>query len=244
MKTHPKSFKSKSYPEIIRKNIFIKKNSKPYKIFPELGLKNKETLIQNSPRLSICFSSHPWDIATMSMRGIESCMGWNEEYPESLVGSILDPYTAIIYITNHTESSSGYGYGANIKLSGYKSMIARAVVRLVTDTRKVSGQDNVPYIFMEKIYTNSSFSKAAFNAENVFSEYISDNLNSKLKVVSRVIGLSPYPVTPTSKITEQIIKSGRDWYLTYSDAELHYQKVNVFYQPKKAAKHILKHYKK
>jgi len=89
---------------------------------------------------SIVFSSDGidglWDIATMSMRGIKSCQRWNGEYKQCLIGSIVDPFTGIIYLTS----------GANYKQFGTK-MVRRCIVRFVVD-----GENDKPFITIDKMY--------------------------------------------------------------------------------------------
>ncbi len=69
--------------------------------------------------LEIVFSTHPWDIATMSMRGIKSCQSWGKTQSTCLIGSIIDPNMGIMYITDGKPHSK---YG--------ERMLARTVVRL------------------------------------------------------------------------------------------------------------------
>ena len=76
-----------------------------------------------------------WDIATMSMRGITSCQSWGKEYSERLVGSMIDPFTGIIYLT----SGSKTDYGSK--------MNHRCIVRFVVNRRK-----RRPNILIEKMY--------------------------------------------------------------------------------------------
>src|ERR1019366_811087 len=163
---YPKSFKSEKYPKFIQKSIFLKAYPKPKKIFPRIGLKNYKVSLTTkeiksiSPRikkkLKICFSSEGnkgfWDIATMSMRGVSSCMRWSNTHSKSLIGSILDQYAGVIYITNEIQTR----YGDKI--------IARAVVRLIVDSK------NKPYIFIERIYNNSGDDDDAI--ENIFNSFI------------------------------------------------------------------------
>ena len=75
--------------------------------------------------LKIVFSDHPWDIATMSMRGINSCQAWGKIQSPALIGSILDPNMAIVYLTDGKAHKS---YG--------QRMLARCVVRLVVPSSK------------------------------------------------------------------------------------------------------------
>jgi hypothetical protein len=92
-------------------------------------------------KFKIVFSSDDingaYDIATMSMRGISSCQNWNNgEYRYCTIGSMLDTFVGIIYLTSGTDFN-------NI---GTK-MIKRSVVRFVIDKEK-----NKPFIFIDKMY--------------------------------------------------------------------------------------------
>lgn len=79
-----------------------------------------------------------WDIATMSMRGISSCQTWDEGVGNGakVVGSMIDPFTAIIYLTT----------GEQYNTFGSK-MIRRCIVRYVIDR-----EGNKPYLLLEKMY--------------------------------------------------------------------------------------------
>jgi hypothetical protein len=94
--------------------------------------------IKNSWR--IVFSSSDdvgvWDIATMSMRGIDSCQSWDGSYRRNLIGSIIDPFVAVIYVTNN---KNYYKLG--------KEMIYRCVVRYV-----VNQTTNKPALLLEPMY--------------------------------------------------------------------------------------------
>lgn len=79
--------------------------------------------------LTLKFSADPWDIATMSMRGITSCMAWSSSHSRSLVGSILDPCCGIIYL----ERKDG-------------QMVARSVVRVVKENGLIKILMERPYI--------------------------------------------------------------------------------------------------
>lgn len=70
--------------------------------------------------LKFVFSTKPWDIATMSMRGIKSCQGWSSSHRSCLIGSVVDPYMGVAYITD----------GKTFEGRGPR-MLVRSVVRLV-----------------------------------------------------------------------------------------------------------------
>jgi len=117
-------------------------------------------------KFSIAFSSDGvdglWDIATMSMRGITSCQRWQGQHKHCLIGSIVDPFTAVIYLTS----------GTNYKHLGPK-MIRRSVVRFVIDNI-----DKKPYILIDRVYPSHDDSAA-----RKFSEFITKKTNGKFKVV-------------------------------------------------------------
>jgi hypothetical protein len=117
-------------------------------------------------KFSIVFSSDGvdglWDIATMSMRGITSCQRWQGQYRHCLIGSIVDPFTAIIYLTS----------GTDYKHLGAK-MIRRSVVRFVVDAL-----DKKPYILIDRVYP--SYDEEAVKK---FIEFITQKTHGKFKVM-------------------------------------------------------------
>lgn len=107
--------------------------------------------LSNADNLKIVFSTHPWDIATMSMRGISSCQSWTHQYSSHLIGSILDPYCGIIYITN----------GGNTKYGS--KMLVRSIVRVVAKNKNAVDSNlnkhklliESPYVFNNKGYVKN-----------------------------------------------------------------------------------------
>lgn len=77
-----------------------------------------------------------WDIATMSMRGVESCQSWSGAYKSKLIGSIVNPYIGIIYLSTG-KSHSKYG----------SRMVRRCVVKFVVDAIT-----NKPTIYLDRMY--------------------------------------------------------------------------------------------
>jgi hypothetical protein len=116
----------------------------------------KEFSSQNVPSIKykVCFSSDGtdglWDIATMSMRGITSCQAWGSDRSRQLVGSIIDPFTGIIYLTTGAKHGE---YGTK--------MLRRCVVRLVVNKRKKQ-----PFIGIERMYP--AHDKATYKAFETF----------------------------------------------------------------------------
>jgi hypothetical protein len=95
----------------------------------------------SSNKLLIRFSSDGaegvWDVATMSMRGISSCQSWGSGNATHVVGSMIDPFTGIIYITTGDDKFSEYG----------SKMIRRCIVRFI-----VNEKTKKSYLFLERMY--------------------------------------------------------------------------------------------
>jgi hypothetical protein len=173
--------------------------------------------------LKVCFSSDGnkgyWDIATMSMRKISSCMRWTSDHAMSLVGSIVDPYAAIIYITDGTKTKYG------------SAMLARAVVRFVSDHGK-------PAIFVEKVYKNG-YAHNDDEIMRVFISYISNRVNIPVIDGSgdwdwRGSGNQEIPLSETTTAIKSLYND--DDYcsiFSYRDSGLPYMNVKKFYNPKK-----------
>lgn len=149
----PRSFTSLRYPKFIRQHPVLKQNPKIQKIFPLIGLKNqslpliqfllekKEKELFANKNYQIMFSSDPWDISTMSMRGVKSCQRWGSTHASHLIGSILDPCCAIIYLTDGSKTNKG------------SKILVRSVVRFVLDqaTRKRK------YVVIDEPYFEEQF---------------------------------------------------------------------------------------
>lgn len=103
-----------------------------------------------------------WDIATMSMRGIASCQTWTSSHSANLVGSMVDPFTGIMYITS-----------GNIHDDLGSKMIRRCIVRFVvnTKTRKQS-------LMMEKMYPSHDK-----NIADTFKKFLSNKVGKKYTIV-------------------------------------------------------------
>jgi len=117
------SFSQKSQNQIQKKLLEARKDSTKRTMYPKY----------------VVFSSKPEDIMHMSMRGIKSCMRWQSRHSKSLIGSVIDPYCSIIYLTDNLKT---------------KNMLARAVVRYVHNSDNCSNE-----IFIEKIYFNKKFTE-------------------------------------------------------------------------------------
>jgi hypothetical protein len=81
-----------------------------------------------------------WDIATMSMRGIESCQSWDGAFKSRLIGSMCDPYVGIIYLTNN-KSYNKYG----------PRMVRRCVVKFL-----INKETSNPVISLDRMYPEYS----------------------------------------------------------------------------------------
>lgn len=107
-------------------------NMEEFKEFSKINLPNKN--------YKLTFSSTgedgAWDIATMSERGIKSCMSWNNPQSHGLIGSIVSKFVGIIYISSANSENK---------------MLYRSLVRFCIDknTKK-------PFVFVDKIYPSEN----------------------------------------------------------------------------------------
>jgi hypothetical protein len=155
------------------------------KIFPYVGLKNsveKDFCELDGKKIDLVFSSEKtkgvYDIATMSMRGIYSCLNLgNVHAKDKLIGNIVSPFSAIIYLTDNTKTEYG------------KKMLRRSMVRFC-----VSGVERSPEIFIDRVYHHNperigSFEYADYkmgyderSIQETFKLYIATNLTCNIKV--------------------------------------------------------------
>jgi hypothetical protein len=169
------------------------------------GWKDFNTNNVSSDSSSIVFASTGvdglWDIATMSMRGISSCIRWDGKFKLTLIGSIADPFTGIIYLTSGKKHGK---FGTR--------MIKRCVVRFVVNSEKEK-----PYLLVDRMYPSLS--------QNVL-EAFTDFLHSKSGldvcfgpfIPQRTINNSYIPRNPINdKLTEKT--------LTYRDTKIPIGKV-------------------
>jgi hypothetical protein len=181
--------------------------------------------------LSICFTSDGnkgyWDLATMSMRGVSSCMEWSSGNATSLIGTILDPYAGMVYITNGTSTKHG------------EKIIARSVVRLAVNRRG----KHKPIILLEPIYTNGIINTSVYSA--IFRSFISSMIKNKADVeclykdIGYDDGYTQY-VIPVSEQVNDIIQvedtygmDDEDSILSYRDSGINYDHIKKFYNPMK-----------
>lgn len=229
---YPKSFNDKKYPEFIRNSVFLKAYPKPEKVFPRIGLKNCEVALSSiktdearelmdsfrgGKNLKVCFSSSGekgyWDIATMSMRKITSCMYWGSGNSRTLIGSILDPYTGIIYITDGKNTKYGEG------------MLARAVVRFVINKK------NLPHIFIEEIYYSQPYHRRmSAELRDVFEVFIAAKTNLPIAICPSSFSI---PQTETTHSIFDAITDDADSTLSYRDSCIYYTVSKKFYDPSK-----------
>ena len=124
--------------------------------------------IPNNNQFKIVFSSDgvdgAWDIATMSMRGIQSCQNWNTgEYKHCTIGSVIDPFVAIMYLTSG-EKYNEYG----------SKMIRRSIVRFIID-----GKTKKPYLHIDNMYP--SIDNKIMNS---FKNVLKKKTNNKFEIKS------------------------------------------------------------
>jgi len=138
-----------------------------------------------------------WDIATISMRGIESCQGWGKPQSKSLIGSMVDPFVGIIYLSSGTKTSHG------------SKMLRRCVVRFV-----VNKKDKKPNLFIEQMYPE--YNKAIMDQ---FILFLKEKTKNKFPI--RVYDHNYFGnnmVIPTSEVVSKLDMDDR----SYRDAEIDY----------------------
>jgi hypothetical protein len=139
-----------------------------------------------------------WDIATMSMRGISSCQGWGKEYCGKLVGSIVDPFTGIIYLTSGTKTDYG------------SKMLRRCIVRFVVKERSKE-----PSIVIDTMYPE--YNKAVMKE---FITFLKEKTKNKFDIIDLKNGLRSNVVIPTSEVVSNLdydCRSYRDNEIDYDD---------------------------
>ena len=195
------------------KQVFAQKNESLFKVYPKLksflsknyGYNNLVELDQIpafkdyssnnfNGKLNIVFSSDEiqgaWDILTMSQRGIQSCQSWNGQYKNCTIGSVLDPFTAIIYLTSGSKTQYG------------SKMIRRCIVRFVVD-RFVKQ----PCIFLEYMYPAEH--PATMKA---FKDAIRARIGDKFPIVDQHSSTNRYYV-PYSDTTKFLLQHSNPSYV-------------------------------
>jgi hypothetical protein len=127
-----------------------------------------------SNHFQIVFSSDGvdglWDIATMSMRGISSCQSWTGGQRNALVGSLVDPFVGVIYLTSGTK----FIIGANKRKQDMGSkMIRRSLVRFA-----INSTTKKPFLIVDRMYPE-------FDKEIVkeFISFIKKRVDDRIDVV-------------------------------------------------------------
>lgn len=166
--------------------------------FKDFSTKNVPAL-KYKLRFSSEGSEGLWDIATMSMRGINSCQSWGSGNHTHIVGSLVDPFTGIIYLTS----------GGKFNEYGSK-MIRRCVVRFMVD------QKGIPFIALERMYP--AMEKGALNS---FIGFIKEMTDKKFDVIYLERGGSRRGYVPMSKI----VGSLTDYDKPYRDSGTQYNAV-------------------
>ena len=171
------------------------------------------------PGWRVVFSSEgtdgAWDIATMSERGIDSCQAWDGSYRRNLIGSMIDPFVGVIYITDGVDH---YKRG--------RRMLYRAVVRYV-----VHRQTRRPALLIESIYSydgdeydNESGADAA---RKILKQYLSKHVSRKMPILR---SRGSYEI-PNSSAVETLASLHENYQdardgkcLSYRDSGINYSK--------------------
>jgi hypothetical protein len=138
--------------------------------YAKVDLVTNEEIEKECKNLQIVFSSDgidgAWDLATMSMRGIKSCMRWEARQSRALVGSITDPCCGIIYLTNGAKTQYG------------SKMLFRALVRVVVDESKK------PALILDRLYSSfyknkpDEYNRLDLQIRELFVNYLKKRVNN------------------------------------------------------------------
>lgn len=183
--------KTKSFqklPHFINKHNIFANIKKIKKIFPHIGLSNcLESLTTGDPifggdnkKIYIGFSSSGalglWDIATMSMRGVCSCMHWENSHSRHLIGSVTDPFLGIVYITDNENTPYGISFRR------------RALVRFVYDFRQKQYKLLIERVYIDTgnqnplVYNNKDSNERAIL--ETFKTFLTAKVGNKYPVIS------------------------------------------------------------
>lgn len=164
----------------------------------------KQFSSENIPQhLKIVFSSDGvdglWDISTISMRGITSCQSWEGQYKKKLIGTIVDPFAAVIYLT----SGSNTKYGSK--------MVRRCIVRFIVD------KDKKPFILLDRMYSN--YDEGTAKEFNTFIKNKTDNKFDVIDIATTVEDIKSYYIPTNSSIHGKLKQSQ----LSYRDSKIPYK---------------------
>lgn len=188
-------------------------NDKDIWSLPINAIKTYNTL--SNKTYSVVFSYNPWDIATMSMRGIKSCQSWDSDMKSHLIGSIYDPCCGIIYLKCNQKNKYG------------SLMLARSVVRLVKSGKNSLFTIEDPYFFSEENQHNDYYDRyveeelqysntVSSFVRTLFSTSIEQNRKNKNITVSKKINFK-YKIDDNNKC-----ESLKDSQLSYIDSGIRY----------------------
>lgn len=134
---------------------------------------NNLPMVKFKLRFSSADTDGAWDIATMSMRGISSCQTWGCVNSTNIVGSIVDPFTGIIYLTSGVNHGN---YGSK--------MIRRCIVRFAIDENT-----HRPFLFLERMYPNHEESTM-----KQFTSFIRERTNDRFDIRTGAIRRAYVPM--------------------------------------------------
>lgn len=131
-----------------------------FKSFSQVNIPN----VQHKLIFSSTGELGAWDLATISMRGVESCQSWTAPQSRALVGAITNKYTGVIYVTSNTPTAYG------------TKMLRRALVRYV-----INRNTKKPYLFLDVMYPSTDP-----KIERLFIDFLTQQ--SKLEVLKSSTG--------------------------------------------------------
>lgn len=213
------------------------------KIFPSLGLENNREYYNDTYDIGFSSSDEKglWDIATMSMRGVRSCMRWGSKHHTHLVGSIIDPFCGIIYLTNRKRNK----YGCLFKKRAVVRFVAHYVRTCKIETKRdawgtYSYKKYSPFLFkdfglyIERVYSDNGPNKDNHcdkqnKVINIFSDYLVEKISNKtLDIYSnyKLISRHDYDLNFFKRPTFTGNKFLTPGYKSLTDARLPYKNIS------------------
>jgi hypothetical protein len=154
------------------------------KIFPKLGLTNcSEPVAEDimdygekdpiAKKMSVVFSSDGheglWDLATMSMRGVSTCLHWNnEQHRRGIIGYITNANYGVIYLTDGTTTEHGLSINKRA-IVNYNDYGSEKHITLGTVYVKTTNRNPMAYINREIDETQT---------KRIFKDFLRSKLNS------------------------------------------------------------------
>lgn len=145
-----------------------------FKLFSSLNMGDNFKIVFSSTNVQ-----GAWDLATISERGISSCQAWGTPQAYGLIGSIINKFVGVIYLTNGGEISAFNKTTNTSEIRGTK-MLRRALVRYA-----INKKTKKPALLLDAIYPTSDN-----NIVTIFTNFLKNKTN--MTVLPRTVSWESY----------------------------------------------------